>query len=192
MKLKLPRFTVQVSAAYEREVLRKPINRVKFFIGAGFFVFVLFFILGIRPVAINSAENTKLLSELKEVRSNMQTKLDQIDESEKDLAGLEKNIEYINSLLPNEGNVQNYLKEFVVIAAKNDFFVRKFTKPTSASSSAIALEIEIIGKLNNLPALISAIEESQRVTNINEITLSNIEEEENYSIRLEMEIYTLE
>lgn len=191
MKLKLPRFTIQVTASYEREILRKPINRVKFFIGTGFFIFVLFFIFGVRPVAINSAENTKLLQELEEIRTNMRTKLGQINEGELSLTELEENLEYMNTLLPNESAVQNYLEDFVILAAKNGYFVKRFTKPSGANSESVPLEIEIVGKLENLPELVAAIENSRRITNINEVFINSIEEDRNYSIRFKMEIYTL-
>lgn len=191
MKLKLPRFTIQVTAAYEREVLRKPINRVKFFIGTGFTLFVIFFILGVRPVAINSAENTKLLIELKEIKKNMEIKDEQLTTGLAILIENKKNIEYMQVLLPDETNVQNYLESFVVTAAKNGFFVKRFLQSPSKDNYAIPIEIEVVGKLNNLPELISAIEKTPRITNINQITLNSIGDEPNYVIKLRMEIYSI-
>lgn len=197
MKLKLPRFTIQITAAYEREILRKPINRVKFFIGAGFLIFVAFFILGVRPVAISAAENTKFLLELKEIRTNMETKDKQLLEGEKILTEYKNGIGYMSVLLPSENDIQNFLEDFVVTAAKNGFFVRRFIQPPAADGFTMPIEIDVVGKLNKLPELVEAVERTPRITNINEIVISMVEDdlpaqaEPNHSIKLRMEVYSL-
>ncbi len=178
----------KATATFQREIIEKAGNKAKFYASFAFLTVVLFVMLGIRPVTITAAENRKVLLELRDIKTQLETKLDKLEQGTEEMNGLSEKIDILYIKIPQDLYLEEYLEEVVFAAAKSGFVVQRFRQQES-TPGAVPIEIEFTGSISSLPKLTEALENTRRFTSLKTI---RTEAQDNYTdIRLVVTIYTL-
>lgn len=161
----------KIESFYTREVELKPKQHVKFYGVLFLSTLTIFVLLGIRPTLISYARDSVYRSELKSLRSTMRDKLEDLKLAEKDLKKIDSTVETLYNKVPETGDTQNFLREFVVTASKSGFIVDKL-KMRKTDERSISLSIKLNGSIGNIPKLSLGVENLNRITTIDEIKFS--------------------
>ncbi|MBT6401082.1 hypothetical protein HN803_06255 [candidate division WWE3 bacterium] len=168
LNFKKVRLPDDFGAVYQREVASKADNKAKVFLTGAFITVIIFLIFGIRPLSITTAQNGKVLRELKTIEKGLEVKLAKIDDGTIKIENLKSKIKLLNKRVAPDILLEDYLEEFVLGAAKSGFVVQRF-RQVDSPGDAIPLEIELVGNIKSLPKLIQTIENSTRFTEITNI-----------------------
>ena len=157
-----------LEATYEREIASKAENKAKFYVILAFLAVIIYVIMGIRPLAVTTAANRKVLVELKDIRANLQQKTTRMRQEEVKINELGEQLDVLYTRLPEQPSIENYLESIVFAAGKSGFSVLKLQRQTQ-TNNAIDIEIDVTGNISFLPQLIEDIENSARFTKVKEI-----------------------
>lgn len=178
-----------LGATYEREIEGKPVNDIIFNSGLAIVIIALTFVAGIKPVVMAFAQNQRYKTELKYIRDNMVQKITQIDTESTAILTSYDGVVLLFNRIPNEMLVQDFLGELVVTAAKSGFMVQQ-VKPIATKGDEMPLDVRFSGKLENLPKLVSNIEDNMyRFVSIEEIATQK--DAFASSVRMRIVIYKL-
>lgn len=171
----------RVDATYTREVELKPEKHMVFFIVLAVITVGIFLIFGIRPNLISITRKVKYVSELRDLRDAMRTKTEQLDTAESDLQTARPYLPLLDNALPNQSQIQNYLKDLVLVASENNFVLQDL-RAYPLSNTEIELNLKMLGNINNLSKFVSQVEQLGRTTTIDRIDVDVRTFETNFKI----------
>ncbi len=184
---------MRIKDTYKREVEGKPINNLVFSGAVSLLIILATVFIGIKPIYQAIKLNTEYKEELNKINSNMETKLEQIKTSEKDLQQVEKKMELLNKKIPETVNFQKFLEQLVVVSARSNFILQKANQQSSSESSKeYIVSAKFIGRVETLPDLLNTLENKlPRFIIVDRIRTQN-QPKENYDlIEIIMKAYTL-
>ena len=177
---------------YKREIEMKPKKNVKVVLGITFFVVLLFGVFGIRPATTNLILKNKKKVEYRQLEIDLKNKIHHLKNLEEDLQTAEPYLDSLETVIPSDENMQDYLKSFVANAAKSGFILNKFSRGslTKDDLGKLALKMTLSGDLSKLNGLIADLENMDRVTTINKVTAQA--KDFNTEIKIDLVTYFLE
>ncbi len=175
-------------ATYEREIENKPVNNISFYGGIALTIILIIFFFGIKPTITAIGQNIAYKRQLNEIKTNMETKLEQIDLGEENMNRISTEIELLNTAIPNKSELEQFLSELVLVAARSGFVLDR-VKKNEEFEKEIPVHLELRGQLDQLPKLTDEIEKMERFVKI--INIRTQQEEYDAIIRMKINIYML-
>lgn len=142
---------------------------------------VLFGFFGIYPLSKSIFANYKLTREMVKTNSMLTKKIADITDAKEKMDRVSGFLNLLELYLPEEFSTQNYMVDFIFVAADGDYVVDRFT-PLAQTPTIVDISVNLIGigdflkVINNLEALIRVTEiQNIRFTKnveYNELTLT--------------------
>lgn len=185
---------MSIKNTYQREIERKPLNNILFSGLISVTVILLTIFLGIKPTAVAIRENRDYKKQLDSIKSDMETKLSQIEEGKTNLVKAKENIVILNQKIPTEVNFQNFLEKLVGVTAESQFIIQQVRKQDGLAddTTIIPVQMRVKGNIQNLAELLYNLEnEMTRFVSINKVRTQQ-QREENYDlVEIDMNTYIL-
>lgn len=180
----------KIESAYTREIELKPKIHIKFFVALTLSLLLVFMLFGIAPASKALIQNLSYKKGLESLSLAMEDKIRELEGAKENLETLGGALENLYGKIPTESGVEDYLKEFVIIAAKNGFVVEKiiFEK---RSENETSLETYLSGGQANLTKLTDGIKNLDRMT-VAETAGYQTNGKGEEAVRLKIKIYHME
>jgi hypothetical protein len=132
--------------------------------------FVVVGLFGVIPSTKNLISNITLASSINKDNSSLLSKLIELKKVEIQLNNVGSNILFLDSYLPENFDIQNYLVDFVFASGEADFVVERVT-PFNEDKDNIDLSLVMIGNGDSIK-LINVLESLNRITEVQSLNVS--------------------
>lgn len=160
----------------------------KMYLGWAAVAILLIGVFGILPVSRELLNKYTIIVQMTELNKALSKKIDDVSNASKEIELIAEDIIYLNSYLPEDFEIQNYMIDFITAAGVAGYYVDSFT-PATESGGAIGIFVTLSGD-GDLITLIKSIENLKRVSEIQDVNLSNSGTEN--SLRLTVTTYIME
>lgn len=146
---------------------------------------LIFGLLGIYPFSKIFVQKINILQKMSLLNRGLQEKVQRLVAAEDIYKDYATEIDLIQSYLPDDFNLQNYMVEVIVVCSKAGFTVERFT-PTSSDENSVNIVLKIRGN-GNVTELVKGVETMMRITEINYI--DNVMENNENAITLDLKTF---
>lgn len=175
-------------ATYEREIENKPINNITFYGAISLVIVGIIFFFGIKPTFIAIRQNAAYRRQINDIKQNMEAKIETIDTMEEEMNRVSQEIDLLNTAIPNKADLEQFLSELVLVAARSGFVLDR-VKKSEVFDEEIPVNLELRGQLEQLPKLTGEIESMDRFVKI--VNIRTQQEDFDAVVRMKINIYTL-
>lgn len=188
----------ELTDTYKREVSNKPFNSFVFYTVLLMLIGGLTIFAGIIPLYRAYSHNKAYYKELNVIREKMVTKLRDIDEEQSLIDSAQNELESLNTALPESLKLEDFLREFVLMAGGNGYEVAsmkhgygyyELPEDRIESINTELVRIELFGKLDNLVSLLEGMENLERLNSTTSIDYQS--DDRNEAIYMITRIYSL-
>jgi len=176
-----------LDSRYKRKIELYPDKHIKFFTFLTIIVLVIFGIFGVRPTIVSLIQKNKYKNGLIRVKNGLENKTNWLNKETENYEAIKPYLQNLQSAILNKPDLQNYLAEFVKVASKNGFIVKRFSQ-SQGSKEEIVLNVDMTGYQTGFYSLIKDIQNLNRITYIQSAELYNDSES---GVKLLLKIFTL-
>lgn len=153
-----------------RRILSNEAISIKIYIVWGLLTLLIFGFMGFLPVSKIFLSNISLLEDLYQNNLSLEKKIDELEVAKEkvELIGDDANI--LDKFLPNEFQAQNYLVDMSVIFGQSGYSLDSVSFSTK-DANEVNMTLRVSGK-GNLKDLVSKLEESKKLNEIQNIRYS--------------------
>lgn len=181
-------FIQKLRASYHREIQSKPEPNIVFTAVLAFVVTLGLWIYAIRPELKSMRNTVDKLAEINQISKNMDVKINSIDAGLDVMETSRQQILNLQSSIPQETMLNDYLQQVVEITSKSGFVVDSLVQ-ADVFEDTVTLKLNLTGSNSGLPELIRELEDLNRITTVKEVR-SQVSEE-NTIFELTLEIYKI-
>jgi len=189
--MKINKTISRTLATYKREVEMKPVKNVTVSVMITLFVFLIFGIFGIRPAINNLAQKNKSIKDYEKLVTALTDKTNQLKDFQTSLGLVEPNLYKLKQAIPETENLQAYLEEIVLSASKEGYLIKNMRKTVRTDKeSTISIKLTLQGGVENINKLIEQLENVNRLTLINRVTVLR-DEKMGDTITVDLDVFYL-
>jgi len=128
---------------------------------------VFFGFFGIYPNVKAIFQKVPLVYEMSKINKDLSSKAIELSKLENVLKEVRNDATFLHNYMPDNFDIQNYMVDFVISAAQTGFLVDRFI-PMEKDNNITEVSVTLSGG-GNLPALVSLLEDMERVTEVSQL-----------------------
>lgn len=153
-----------------RRILSNESISIKIYIVWGLVTLLMFGFFGFLPVSKIFLSNISLLDDLYQNNLNLEKKIDELEVAKERVELVGEDVNILDKFLPDEFQAQNYLVDMSVIFGQSGYSLDSISF-TNKDAHEVNMSLRISGK-GNLKDLVSKLEESKKLNEIQSIRYS--------------------
>ena len=184
----------QVEKHYKREIEMHPGRESKMYISICIFMLLTFTGIGTRPLYDKYMEKLEYNRELVSYRNNLDERLASIPKLEYELLQAEPYMQEFNSIMPEDANIEDYLKSIVGAAGDAGYILTRLNAARNSRDGAINVTMSFRGGqgLGSVEKLAKNLEELDRITYLEKLSFLNNLKENTIDISVSLKVFSLE